>query len=213
MDYNEPDNKTTQIPSFLRGTESANLVKKTDKQLEKPKFDQVEKPTVEEVPEKKVPAAPKASKKVNKEKLPKSVRVMCYIVAAVFVLYVGVNVFWAVTGGPKVADPSTKPDESAQVEESTAPTSVPTTVPVETVVPQVQPEETDVSRTGTLIVLAETITKRTEPSLNASDAGAVYTGEKYAVSAVQEADGYTWYQIDDGTWIASDGSWVEYTTN
>ena len=213
MNYNEPDNKTTQIPSFLRGAEYTGLPPEEDTQeLEAPKekaipVEEVQKiePAKQEIPPEKKPSK---KKKPKKNKLPLSVRRLSVVVVIAFVLYVGINVFWVLSGSSSV--PEKEPEhqnEVAEVEENNIPTAAPTVLPEVTEAPIVP------SNIGTASVLAETITKRTEPSLGAPESGTAMMGETYNVSNVQDADGYTWYQIDDGTWIASDGTWIEFVQN
>lgn len=220
MNYNEPDNKTTQIPSFLRGTESANLKKNNFEELPKPQKKMIEIPEENYVSggfqknDEVVIDKPKQKDEVKrpkrkKETLHPCVKVMSVVVAIAFVLYLGINVYWIFTGGPKVAASVPKQTQAPVVVES----ETPIVTPENTQTAEVMPEESVPSNMGTVTILAEMIKKRVEPSLSAQDVGAVYTGDKYTVSAIQEADGYTWYQIDDGTWIASDVNWVEYAQN
>lgn len=64
---------------------------------------------------------------------------------------------------------------------------------------------------GTLTVNVDSITKRDQPSQNGNSIGSAVNGETYQVLAIQEAEGYTWYEIAENTWIASEGTWVSYS--
>lgn len=64
---------------------------------------------------------------------------------------------------------------------------------------------------GTLTVNVDSITKRDQPSQNGNSVGSAVNGETYQVLAMQDAEGYTWYEIAENTWIASEGTWVSYT--
>lgn len=64
---------------------------------------------------------------------------------------------------------------------------------------------------GILTVNADSITKRDQPSQSGNAVGSAVSGETYQVLNLQEAEGYTWYEIAENVWIASDGTWVSYT--
>lgn len=95
----------------------------------------------------------------------------------------------------------------------------PLVTPTPSAEPTAVPEETPVTETaaptpavyGTLTVNADSIKKRDVPSLNGNELGSAVAGETYQVLNIQEADGYTWYEIAENTWIASEGTWVSYT--
>lgn len=64
---------------------------------------------------------------------------------------------------------------------------------------------------GTLTINVDSITKRDQPSQNGNSVGSAVRGETYQVMAAQDAEGYTWYEIAENVWIASEGTWVSYT--
>ena len=73
--------------------------------------------------------------------------------------------------------------------------------------------ETDENRIGTIKVVVSNLYFRDNPSTGGSSTGISREGISYPVYETQEADGYTWYRIDQGNWLASDGSWVEYSAD
>ena len=86
----------------------------------------------------------------------------------------------------------------------------------ETPTPEPTPTPTPVAETpepapqyGTAVINAELI-KRDQPSVNGTAVGSAYAGESYQVINIQESEGYTWYQLSDNTWVASEGTWVTY---
>ena len=82
-------------------------------------------------------------------------------------------------------------------------TPVPSSTPAPTSTPEPAPQY------GTAVINAELI-KRDQPSVNGAAVGSAYAGESYQVINMQEAEGYTWYQLSDNTWVASEGTWVTY---
>lgn len=100
-----------------------------------------------------------------------------------------------------------------QIAEET-PTPEPTPTPTPSATPT--PTPTSVAETpepapqyGTAVINAELI-KRDQPSVNGTAVGSAYAGESYQVINIQESEGYTWYQLSDNTWVASEGTWVTY---
>ncbi len=92
----------------------------------------------------------------------------------------------------------------------------PTPEPTPTPTPSATPTPTPVAETpepapqyGTAVINAELI-KRDQPSVNGTAVGSAYAGESYQVINIQESEGYTWYQLSDNTWVASEGTWVTY---
>ena len=92
----------------------------------------------------------------------------------------------------------------------------PTPDPTPTPTPSATPTPTPVAETpepapqyGTAVINAELI-KRDQPSVNGTAVGSAYAGESYQVINIQEGEGYTWYQLSDNTWVASEGTWVTY---
>lgn len=92
----------------------------------------------------------------------------------------------------------------------------PTPEPTPTPTPSATPTPTPVAETpepapqyGTAVINAELI-KRDQPSVNGVAVGSAYAGESYQVINIQEGEGYTWYQLSDNTWVASEGTWVTY---
>lgn len=92
----------------------------------------------------------------------------------------------------------------------------PTPEPTPTPTPSATPTPTPVAETpepapqyGTAVINAELI-KRDQPSVNGVAVGSAYAGESYQVINIQESEGYTWYQLSDNTWVASEGTWVTY---
>ena len=95
-------------------------------------------------------------------------------------------------------------------------TPTPEPKPTPTPTPSATPTPTPVAETpepapqyGTAVINAELI-KRDQPSVNGTAVGSAYAGESYQVINIQESEGYTWYQLSDNTWVASEGTWVTY---
>lgn len=190
------DRKTTQIPSFLTGGS-------TDSDME----NTVEVP----VPEEPVRVV-KQKRKNNSEEdkhvpapLDNVVRTLSMAVIVALVIYIVFNLYLALFGAS--SDSKERPKQTAAPVDTTKtvePTPVPSTGTV-----------VNTGTVGNLTVNVDAITMRNDASLNAAEMGTVYYGEQYQVYEVREADGYTWYLIDqtNGGWVASDGTWVTYTQN
>lgn len=61
---------------------------------------------------------------------------------------------------------------------------------------------------GTLEIQAETINVRREPSTESEIISLLPAGEVLSYYEVKESEGYTWYRIGTGRWVASDGTWI-----
>ena len=101
----------------------------------------------------------------------------------------------------QIAEQTPEPTPTATPTPSATP--VPSSTPVPTSTPEAAPQY------GTAVINAELI-KRDQPSVNGVAVGSAYAGESYQVINMQEAEGYTWYQLSDNTWVASEGTWVTY---
>ena len=181
------ERKTTEIPSFLRGEDDVN-----DQTMQ-----------IDVVPE---PAKKESLTKPKKSTQEIIISFLLFAVLTVILVIAGINI----AGFFMNSSSASEPTASATTEPTELPgfTPTPTPEPVET------PVVTD-NGNGSLSVLVDQITIRNAPTLNGEAMGTVYYGESYIVYDVQQADGYTWYEIDEtnGGWIASDGSWVSYTAN
>lgn len=95
-------------------------------------------------------------------------------------------------------------------EETPEPTPTPTATPVPSSTPTPEAATPEpASQYGTAVINAELI-KRDQPSVNGVAVGSAYAGESYQVVNIQEGEGYTWYQLSDNTWVASEGTWITY---
>ena len=181
------DRKTTNIPSFLTGEDIE------DKTME-----------IEPVPE---PVRKKSSNNPKKSLKEMAISFLLFAVLTVILVIAGIN----------IAGLFMNNSTSAGSEPTASATTEPTELPGFTPTPTPEPSETPVVSIGqgSLSVLVDQITIRNAPTVSAEAMGTVYYGESYNVYDVQQADGYTWYKIDDtnGGWIASDGSWVSYSSN
>lgn len=77
------------------------------------------------------------------------------------------------------------------------------------------PAETTAStEEKTITVLVDRLNIRTEPSTSAESVGHAENGATYTFSNVVFNEGYTWYQISDGNWIADqNGEWLAASGN
>lgn len=181
------ERKTTEIPSFLKGED--DLESQT-----------MEIEVIPEPVKKKVPDKPKKS---MQEMI---ISFLLFAVLTVILVIAGINIAGFFINNHSDSDPVATA--------TTEPTELPGFTPTPT--PEViETPETTNSDSGSLYVMVDQITIRNAPTLNGEAMGTVYYGETYSVYDVQQADGYTWYLIDqtNGGWIASDGSWVSYTSN
>ncbi len=64
---------------------------------------------------------------------------------------------------------------------------------------------------GTAKVNVSDLYIRSSAGTNGSQAGFAQENKTYNVYASVEAQGYTWYQIGDRQWVASNGKWVTFT--
>lgn len=136
-------------------------------------------------------------------------RVLLLIVLAV--VLVGLGLF-AVLSNRQDEEKLAEQRQHQIAEQTPVPTETPTPTPSATPVPTSTPEAATpepAPQYGTAIINAELI-KRDQPSVNGVAVGSAYAGESYQVINMQEAEGYTWYQLSDGTWVASEGTWVTY---
>jgi hypothetical protein len=77
----------------------------------------------------------------------------------------------------------------------------------------VTPKDSEGQPIGIVKVNVDGLNVRKEPSAEAekaAESGSVLKGQTFTVTSVKEAEGYTWYEIGENMWIASDGSWVTY---
>lgn len=137
-------------------------------------------------------------------------RVLLLIVLAV--ILVGLGIFAVLSN--RQDEENLAEQRQQQIAEETPETPTPSATPVPTSTPEVveTPEATTpepVQQYGTAVINAELI-KRDQPSLSGTAVGSAYAGESYQVINMQEAEGYTWYQLSDNTWVASEGTWVTY---
>ena len=138
-------------------------------------------------------------------------RVLLLIVLAV--ILVGLGLF-AVLSNRKDEEHLAEQRQQQIAEETPEPTPTPSATPVPTSTPEVveTPEAATpepVQQFGTAVINAELI-KRDQASVNGAAVGSAYSGESYQVINIQENEGYTWYQLSDNTWVASEGTWVTY---
>lgn len=182
---------TTEIPPFLRGGDMSE-----DTSAERTMELDQQEIMLEASAEEPASPAPRRKKPHHEKPEPvsKAVRILSIAVVAALVIYVALNIYWSIFGTGKKETAKSTPTPSAVTETTQEPTVT-----------------SESSSLGTLTVDIDAITIRSEPSLSGSELGAVYSGETYTVYGTQQADGYTWYEIDQsGQWIASDGTWVTY---
>lgn len=63
------------------------------------------------------------------------------------------------------------------------------------------------------VIVSGNIIERDQPSITGDNVGDAYFGKSYNVYEKVESDGYTWYRIDDNTWVPDDGTWVKFFAN
>lgn len=63
---------------------------------------------------------------------------------------------------------------------------------------------------GTLTVHVGDLNFRTGPDIGYEAVGNSVPNSRYPVYETTEASGYTWYRIDEGVWLPSEGSWATY---
>lgn len=135
-------------------------------------------------------------------------RVLLLIVLAV--ILVGLGLF-AILSNRKDEEHLAEQRQQQIAEETPVPTPTPT--PSATLVPSPTPVVTatpePAPQYGTAVINADLI-KRDQPSVNGTAVGSAYAGESYQVINIQENEDYTWYQLSDNTWVASEGTWVTY---
>ena len=83
----------------------------------------------------------------------------------------------------------------------------------ETCWPEGKPAVTELSSpvVGTAKVKVSNLNIRENAHTDSASKGHAEMGKTYDVYAVARDESYTWYRIGEGQWIASDGSWVEFT--
>lgn len=102
--------------------------------------------------------------------------------------------------------------EEATAEPTPEATEEPEATPEATEEPEATPEATPTptpETTGKSLTIGnDEINIRNQPSTSGQVLGVARRGTKYTYTDTKEADGYTWYQIGEGQWIASNGQWV-----
>ncbi len=63
---------------------------------------------------------------------------------------------------------------------------------------------------GTLTVKVTDLNFRTGPDITYEAIGNSVPNSKYPVYETAEASGFTWYRIDEGVWVPSEGTWAVY---
>lgn len=66
---------------------------------------------------------------------------------------------------------------------------------------------------GTIQINVEGLRIRKDADTSSDFIGGVEEGKTYTVYAKKENNGYTWYQIEEGQWVADNGSWVTFTAS
>lgn len=194
---NGSEESTEEIPGFLKGGDETGTTEVPSFHPQK----RIEVEDTEDIPPVKEKPAPAEKKESGKKKSiwKDIVSAVLFFAMTVVLLFVGINIaglFMNSGSGSTAVSEKTPVSSAAPTEEAT---------PVPTATPSLY--------TGTLTVDAESITMRSEPSLDGEAIGSVSSGETYQVMDTQRADGYTWYEIGADSWIASDGTWVTYTEN
>ena len=135
-------------------------------------------------------------------------RVLLLIVLAV--ILVGLGLF-AILSNRKDEEHLAEQRQQQIAEETPVPTPTPTpsATPVPSPTPVVTATPEPAPQYGTAVINADLI-KRDQPSVNGTAVGSAYAGESYQVINIQENEDYTWYQLSDNTWVASEGTWVTY---
>ena len=68
--------------------------------------------------------------------------------------------------------------------------------------------------TGTVTIKVDALNIRSAPSVNGAVVGTAERGKKFYVKETKQADGYTWYCIQDNQWVADqNGSLLTFTSN
>lgn len=80
----------------------------------------------------------------------------------------------------------------------------------------ITPEETpqqEISdgKIGSIVCNVNSLNIRSSASTNGSKLGKLNTGDTRDVYEQKTGEGYTWYRIGDGQWVADDGTWLTYT--
>ena len=68
--------------------------------------------------------------------------------------------------------------------------------------------------TGTVTIKTDALNIRSTPSINGAVVGTATNGQKFYVKEVKQADGYTWYCIQDNQWVADqNGTLLTFKSN
>ncbi len=110
----------------------------------------------------------------------------------------------------EVVEEEVKPTPSATPEASVESTDDPTEVPQEEQ-PQEEVVEHPEGSLGHIVILDGPIYSRTSPSTQGESNGSVQIGEEYEVYEIAEGDSYTWYRINDYSWVPTEGTWIGYS--
>lgn len=68
--------------------------------------------------------------------------------------------------------------------------------------------------TGTVTIKTDALNIRSTPSINGAVVGTATNGQKFYVKEIKQADGYTWYCIQDNQWVADqNGALLTFKSN
>ena len=141
----------------------------------------------------------------------KKKRIIFGIVA--FVLVAAIIAAALLLLNPKNKNDNQSPSESKQpmvTEEAEAPE----TTPEETAVPEetAEPETVSDGSIGKALILVTDLSIRTGPGVAYEQVGTAEADKEYTVLETADADGYTWYRVDENQWIPDlQGQYISYT--
>lgn len=136
----------------------------------------------------------------------KRIAIILALLAVGFGISIGISALHSRNKTAPVTTPEPVATETAEPEDNTV-----TEEPEATPEPEETPEPDD-GIIGSGYINVTDLTIRTGPGVNYEQNGITQYGETYDVYEVTEADGYNWYRVGEGQWVADyQGQYVIYT--
>lgn len=153
-----------------------------------------------------IPAEPpkRKKKKHRKKSRRKEIRnIIIFLLLTVVFLFDGINIAGLLMNGSSNTDTSG----------STTATSTPTATA--TIEATAEATSTAASTLGDAIGSVQVgdtdIYLRSDTDVSSDMTGTAAAGAIYSVYDIVEANGYTWYELDENAWMPDDGTWAVYT--
>lgn len=212
------DDKTLQVADFLGGSDRLASTRKLsiselDKTVAETHIDMMDTNYVSadesEMASKYTSASSKSNtgalkrhvkKKKNRKK--EILKVILFLLLTAVFLFDGINIAGFLMNGSSV-------ENKTAVFSSETPSAI--TEAEVTATPSLSADSLQETAIGSLQVGDSDIYLRKDTDITSDMTGIAAAGSVYKVYEVIEANGYTWYKLDEDAWMPDDGTWAVYT--